>query len=53
VQQVAPSLAGKGIIWLEKPFELEALLNLLAGLDTNPLAQLRVQPQAATPDDRG
>jgi CheY-like chemotaxis protein len=41
VQQVAPSLAGKGIIWLEKPFELEALLDLLEGLDTNPLAQLR------------
>ena len=26
VQEVVPSLAGKGIQWLEKPFELEALL---------------------------
>ncbi len=36
VQQVAPSLASKGIVWLEKPFELEALLNLLDGIDTKP-----------------
>ncbi|MFL5801770.1 MAG: two-component system response regulator [Roseiflexaceae bacterium] len=50
VQQVAPSLAGKGIIWLEKPFELETLLNLLEGIDTNPLAQLRAQPQPAKPN---
>jgi CheY-like chemotaxis protein len=50
VQQVAPSLAAKGIIWLEKPFELEALLNLLDGIDKNPLVQLRTQPQPAEPD---
>lgn len=29
VQEVVPSFAGKGILWLEKPFELEALLKLL------------------------
>jgi CheY-like chemotaxis protein len=43
VQEAAPSLAGKGIIWLEKPFELETLLNLLAGIDDNPQAKLRLQ----------
>jgi CheY-like chemotaxis protein len=41
VQEAAPSFAGKGILWLEKPFELETLLNLLAGIDENPLAKLR------------
>lgn len=50
VQQVAPSLAGKGIVWLEKPFELEALLALLDGIDTNPLVQLRKQPQPSKSD---
>jgi CheY-like chemotaxis protein len=50
VQQVAPSFAGKGIIWLEKPFELEALLALLEGIDTNPLAQLRHPPESSKPD---
>jgi hypothetical protein len=34
-------LAGKGIIWLETPFELETLLDLLAGIDDNPQAKLR------------
>ncbi len=29
VQEVVPSFAGKGIVWLEKPFELEALLTIL------------------------
>jgi CheY-like chemotaxis protein len=43
VQEAAPSLAGKGIIWLEKPFELERLLNLLDGIDDNPQAKLRFQ----------
>ncbi len=61
VQEAVPSLAGKGIIWLEKPFELEALLDLLAGIDDNPQAQLRLQgrlphgiPDAKpdTPEDR-
>jgi CheY-like chemotaxis protein len=41
IQQAAPSLAGKGIIWLEKPFELEALLNLLETIDENPVTKLR------------
>lgn len=45
VQEVVPSLAGKGILWLEKPFELETLLALLAGIDDNPLARLRIQGQ--------
>lgn len=29
VQEIAPSLASKGILWLEKPFELEKLLEML------------------------
>lgn len=41
VQEAVPSFAGKGIIWLEKPFELETLLELLAGIDDNPHAKLR------------
>jgi CheY-like chemotaxis protein len=41
VQEIAPSLAGKGILWLEKPFELESLLALLEGIDGNPVVQLR------------
>lgn len=48
IQESVPSLAGKGILWLEKPFELETLLELLAGIDENPLAQLR--PQAKSPN---
>jgi hypothetical protein len=43
LQEAVPSLAGKGILWLEKPFALEALLNLLAGIDENPQARLREQ----------
>jgi CheY-like chemotaxis protein len=41
VQESSASFAGKGIIWLEKPFELERLLELLAGIDDNPMARLR------------
>jgi CheY-like chemotaxis protein len=48
VQEAVPSLAGKGILWLEKPFELEKLLELLQGIDENPLAKLR--PQGKSPD---
>jgi two-component system, chemotaxis family, response regulator PixH len=29
VQEVVPSLVSKGIVWLEKPFELEKLLDFL------------------------
>jgi CheY-like chemotaxis protein len=43
VQEASASFAGKGIIWLEKPFELETLLDLLAGIDDNPTAKLRTQ----------
>lgn len=43
VQEITPSLAGKGILWLEKPFELEKLLTLLATLDSNPESKLRTQ----------
>jgi CheY-like chemotaxis protein len=52
VQEVAPSLASKGIVWLEKPFELETLLNLLAGIDDNPQSKLRFQERLppGTPD---
>lgn len=42
VQEAVPSFAGKGIVWLEKPFALEALLELLAGIETNPQAKLRL-----------
>ena len=43
VQEASASFAGKGIIWLEKPFELETLLDLLAGIEDNPIAKLRSQ----------
>jgi CheY-like chemotaxis protein len=46
VQESLPSLAGKGILWLEKPFELEKLLDMLQGIDENPLAKLRPQGEA-------
>jgi len=42
VQEAAASFAGKGIVWLEKPFALESLLELLDGIDTNPHAKLRL-----------
>jgi CheY-like chemotaxis protein len=48
VHEAVPSLAGKGILWLEKPFELEKLLELLEGIEENPLAKLR--PQSKLPD---
>jgi len=47
VQEAVPSLAGKGILWLEKPFELEKLLELLQGIEDNPLAKLRPQGNPA------
>ena len=53
VQEASASFAGKGILWLEKPFELETLLDLLEGIDDNPLAKLRAQaPQKSDADDR-
>jgi CheY-like chemotaxis protein len=52
VQEAAASLAGKGVVWLEKPFELEALLALLAGIDDNPMAQLRTQRKKTTLDTK-
>ena len=33
VQEATASFAGKGILWLEKPFELEALLDILAKVE--------------------
>jgi len=48
VEEAVPSLAGKGILWLEKTFELEKLLELLEGIEDNPLAKLR--PQSKLPD---
>jgi CheY-like chemotaxis protein len=41
VQEAAASFAGKGIVWLEKPFELERLLDLLDGVDDNPTFKIR------------
>jgi CheY-like chemotaxis protein len=52
VQEALPSLAGKGILWLEKPFELEKLLNLLDGIDDNPLAKLRPTGKANYSDEQ-
>ncbi|HEX5691866.1 MAG TPA: response regulator [Roseiflexaceae bacterium] len=52
VQEASPSLAGKGVIWLEKPFELETLLALLEGIDDNPMAQLRTQRTSTTLDGK-
>ena len=55
VQEAAASFAGKGIIWLEKPFELETLLNLLETIDDNPEAKLLSLPtndQRPTTNDR-
>ena len=42
VQEAAASFAGKGILWLEKPFELERLLEILGGVDDNPTLKLRM-----------
>ena len=36
IQEMAPSLAAKGIVWLEKPFSLERLLEVLATLKSSP-----------------
>src|SRR5689334_5459607 len=41
VQEAAASFAGKGIVWLEKPFELERLLDLLDGAEDNPTFKIR------------
>jgi hypothetical protein len=38
-------LAAKGILWLEKPFALEKLLDLLGGIEDNPVAKLRPQSE--------
>ena len=43
VQEAVPSLVAKGVLWLEKPFALEKLLELLGGIDDDPVAKLRVQ----------
>ena len=41
VRQIEASLSAKGIVWLEKPFELEKLLELLTRIDTDQAAKLR------------
>lgn len=51
MQEAVPSLAGKGILWLEKPFELEKLLNMLETIDDNPQAKLRMQKQNGNQHD--
>jgi len=43
VQEAAASFAGKGIVWLEKPFELEKLLDLLSRIEENPIFKIRAQ----------
>lgn len=39
--EIIPSLTAKGIVWLEKPFELEKLLAILSKIETNPAAKMR------------
>ena len=46
VQEAAASLTAKGIVWLEKPFELERLLELLADIEKNPVVKLKTQAEA-------
>lgn len=43
IQEAVPSLTSKGILWLEKPFELERLLELLANIDDHPSSKLRLR----------
>jgi CheY-like chemotaxis protein len=50
VQEIVPSLASKGILWLEKPFDLDTLLATLGGIDSNPLVKLRQQAQSEPGD---
>ncbi len=47
VQETVPSLAAKGIMWLEKPFELETLLAMLENVDRNVQARNRLQAEAS------
>jgi len=39
--EIVPSLTAKGIVWLEKPFELEKLLEILSKIETSPAAKIR------------
>lgn len=48
IQETAPSLHSKGILWLEKPFELEKLLDILAKIDENQQAKLRMSKRVET-----
>lgn len=41
VNEIAPTLTAKGILWLEKPFELEKLLQMLETIDTDAAVKMR------------
>ncbi|MBC8160856.1 MAG: response regulator [Roseiflexaceae bacterium] len=41
IREIVPSLSAKGIRWIEKPFELERLLEVLATIETDPAARAR------------
>jgi Response regulator receiver domain. len=38
MQEISPSLAAKGIFWLEKPFAIEALVELIQKIERKGLA---------------
>lgn len=46
LQEASASFAGKGILWIEKPFKIESLLEVLDGIDDNPYLQLLKKPMA-------
>jgi CheY-like chemotaxis protein len=52
LQEASASFAGKGILWIEKPFKIETLLDVLAGVDDNPYLQLLKKPIGSTPFNR-
>lgn len=41
IREVVPTLTAKGILWLEKPFELEKLLQMLETIDSNAVVKMR------------
>lgn len=47
IQEAAPSLAAKGVMWLEKPFQLEQLLDVLEQVHTHPASKLRPEAPAS------
>lgn len=48
VREIEASLSAKGIVWLEKPFELEKLLEILKHIESDQTSKLR---RIAAPGD--